>query len=298
MKVIRVVDWHKHFETSESRKRSGALSWVSMPTKQDGRRFRRLSRHKHAHAVLGAWLLIVEVAARCPNRGVLVDDRGDPLDAGELEALTGFPIGGFRLAIAYLSSGEMGWLEVLDLPVSAGVCRSLPERDESPGLQDSTGQDSNRTVTGHNKTNSTDRNNRTKKTTSTTTTDNLPTPQDPIVCALFDAGLRNEGAINRLRKLDGISVSRIMVVSQRVQDRDIPEDERPGLVSVMLKARDWYLRPFKSSQDAVKSFRAGMWTTVNGVSVEGRQVGWNSSGLHLDGELFLPESLIRESKFL
>ena len=126
-KAYQIRNWSANFETSESRKRISNLQWVALPTRHDGRRFRRLSRHEQATEIFGAWCLIVEVAAKMPQRGKLIDDRDEPLKAVDLTDLTGFPEASFQMALKVLSSNEIGWLETIDWPESAGACCDLPE---------------------------------------------------------------------------------------------------------------------------------------------------------------------------
>lgn len=126
--AIRVHDWSANFETHESRKRIGPLSWVAFTTSHDGKRYRRLTKLKHAAEIYCAWVSIVRVAATCPVRGLLIDSRGDVLTATDLSDITGFPASIFDIGIKALCSREIGWLEVVNLPESAAPCRSLPER--------------------------------------------------------------------------------------------------------------------------------------------------------------------------
>lgn len=147
--TYRIREWSKHFETSESNKRKGSLKWVALPTKHDGKSYRRLMRLPNADAIYGAWMLLVAVAGKCPIRGVLADDEG-PLTAEDLEDKTGLPARAFATAIEVLASDRFQWLEVVHLPEPAektadtsAPCRSLPENQ--PTVQDKTEHDS----TGH-----------------------------------------------------------------------------------------------------------------------------------------------------
>lgn len=145
MSTLRINGWSDHFETSESSKRKGPLKWVALPTKHDGKSYRRLMRLPNAAEIYGAWMLIVAVAGKCPIRGVLADSEG-PLTVEDLEDKTGLRSDIFARAIEVLSSDRFRWLEPANLPEPAGKtadtsigCRSLPENRPTP--QDTTPQD-------------------------------------------------------------------------------------------------------------------------------------------------------------
>lgn len=106
--TYRVKNWDKHFETYES-KRLRRLAFVVIPNKHDGKSYRRLMRHPNGPALYGAWILIVQVASRCPVRGVLADDDG-PLSAQDLADKTDCPETVFFEALQVLSQPSIGWL--------------------------------------------------------------------------------------------------------------------------------------------------------------------------------------------
>lgn len=112
--LYRVRDWEAHFENSRSRTYK-RLDWVPIPNKHDGKGFRRLIAGEHGPALFAAWVLIVQVASKCPERGVLADEDG-PLDADDLCLKTGCPAIVFEQAFEVLSSSKIGWLEVEQLP--------------------------------------------------------------------------------------------------------------------------------------------------------------------------------------
>lgn len=103
-----VVDWDRYFENAASRK-VNFPRWVPMPNQHDGARFRRLSKHPQAEIVYAAWCLIVQVASRCPVRGVLENEHG-PFTAEDLEDKTGFKSSIFTLAFSVLTRPDIGWL--------------------------------------------------------------------------------------------------------------------------------------------------------------------------------------------
>lgn len=116
-----IVRWDDSFENHESRK-IRRLGWVPIPNRHDGKGFKRVSRDPLAVEVFCAWNLIVEVASRMPERGILADDDG-PLDAQDLADKTNYPASIFESAFVVLTRPEIGWL------ASTGEHPVMPGRD-------------------------------------------------------------------------------------------------------------------------------------------------------------------------
>lgn len=133
--LYSIKNWRRHFEKAQSRELKGDAKWVPLPTKHDGLGYRRLIRMPNGPALYGAWVLIVQVAAKCDERGVLKDDAG-PLDHFDLETKTGCPAALFLDALNVLSSNKIGWIlgESWEDDTTA-----LPLQDRTK--QDTTGQD-------------------------------------------------------------------------------------------------------------------------------------------------------------
>lgn len=129
--VITIRDWDNHFEKAQTRKIEGPLSWVAIPTKHDGKSFRRLMAHDNGPAFYGVWVLLVQVAAKQKRRGVLADDDG-PLTATDIHLKTGLPKNLVEEAVKVLCSKDIGWVVVAEWEHSGSVV----------ALQDRTGQDS------------------------------------------------------------------------------------------------------------------------------------------------------------
>lgn len=142
MRVLRIKDWEKHFETGET-KRLKRLSWVAVPTKHDGKNFRRLVKTDKGIAIFGIWVLLLQVAAKSPVRGYLADEDG-PLSDEDIAVKTGAPQRLIGQAITHLTEA-VGWTEYLEVDSMADI-----EPDTPPGrvraanghdhLQDRTGQ--------------------------------------------------------------------------------------------------------------------------------------------------------------
>lgn len=106
--LYQIRNWDVHFENSQSRKYR-AVSWVPIPNKHDGKSFRRLMQLADGMEIYAAWILLVQVASKCPKRGVLADDDG-PLSAGDVSLKCDAPEHVMEKAMTILSSPEIGWL--------------------------------------------------------------------------------------------------------------------------------------------------------------------------------------------
>jgi hypothetical protein len=148
MSVVYLIrDWDRHFEKAQSRKVSGPLDWVALPTKHDGKSYRRIMMLDDAHEVYGAWVLIVQVAAKCPVRGLLADEDG-PLDASDLALKTGGNQSVFDKALTILASRQIGWLVVAEWE---SVRSALPPQErtgEDRTRQERRGEDTSCVETG------------------------------------------------------------------------------------------------------------------------------------------------------
>lgn len=134
--LYKVRNWDTLFENAQSRK-CGRLSWVPVPNKHDGKSYRRIISTENGPALYGAWMLILQVASKCPQRGVLGDDDG-PLDADDLSHKTGCPVELFAVALEMLSEPRIGWLEAEQVGAEW-------EPTQSPLSDHSTGAGQNRT---------------------------------------------------------------------------------------------------------------------------------------------------------
>ena len=105
--IIR--NWEKHFEKAESRK-CKTMIWLSLPTNLGTREFRKLAKNKDGAKIFSAWIVILQIAASMPVRGVLSDSKGD-LDESDFSALSGFPEEIFKIALPVLISKQIGWIE-------------------------------------------------------------------------------------------------------------------------------------------------------------------------------------------
>ena len=107
--IYSIRNWETIYENHGTRK-VRQLTWVATPNKHDGRGFRRLMRMSNGLALYGAWHLILQVASKMPQRGVLADIDG-PLTAQDIADKTGAPVDLVALSLEACSSPEIGWID-------------------------------------------------------------------------------------------------------------------------------------------------------------------------------------------
>ena len=130
--LYRVVGWDDHFENSRTRQMK-SLTWVPVPNKHDGLGYARIMSHKRGMEVYGAWHLILQVASKCEPRGTLIADSGLPLQASDIALMVRCQAPVIALALEYLASPEVQWLEVVTETVSG--TRQEPDGQVSGGCQ-------------------------------------------------------------------------------------------------------------------------------------------------------------------
>lgn len=152
MKTYRIKSWNDVFEDRRTRdvKR---LEHVFLPVSEDGEGFRFLMQTTEGISAYGVFIALVRIAGRCPQRGVLADERG-PLTTDRMAIRTGMPKQVVADAVRVLESLDVGWLEAFDPETGPEISRrgDAPERaalapparrpraDESPPLQQCNGQ--------------------------------------------------------------------------------------------------------------------------------------------------------------
>ena len=106
--LYAIKDWEAVYETASTRKLKH-LHWVPVPNKQDGRAYCYIMAEADGLAILGAWLVLLEVASKMPVRGVLADSKG-PLTVRDIAVKSRASMAGIQRALEVLSSPEIGWI--------------------------------------------------------------------------------------------------------------------------------------------------------------------------------------------
>jgi hypothetical protein len=109
-KALRVPNWER-YEPADSRK-CRVMQWVAVPINHDGLGYLELMARPDGVRMIGAWLLILQIAARCPVRGLLITDSGRVLRAREIALKTRASESDISDAIQALMAN--GWLVEVD----------------------------------------------------------------------------------------------------------------------------------------------------------------------------------------
>lgn len=131
--AIVIRNFAENFTVSQNAKIVGPMSWVAIPTKHDGKGFRRLMSHDHGPQIYCAWVLMVQIAAKCPEKGVLADQDG-PLTVEDIELKCACPARVLREAIEVLSSKGIAWIDLVDWigRSSTAIDRDRPQSSALP----------------------------------------------------------------------------------------------------------------------------------------------------------------------
>lgn len=133
----QIKDWGSIFEDRRTREVK-ELFYVRWPCNRDAEAVRYLMRTGPGREAFGIFGRLVQIAARCPDRGVLSDSKG-PWDEKRVAAFLGCPDRAVAAAFQVLSSSAVGWLVRADQAPTArrpsadedaGSCR--PNDDEAP----------------------------------------------------------------------------------------------------------------------------------------------------------------------
>lgn len=110
--IWRVKDWEELYERGEKKIRK--MEYVLVPNKHDGYGFRCLMAEPDRMALLGSWLLLLQVASKANPRGYLVRATGEPHTPESIAKMTGGRADVIRRALEVLSRDEILWIEEVD----------------------------------------------------------------------------------------------------------------------------------------------------------------------------------------
>lgn len=152
MGAYRVVRFDEVFSKRDAMRNAGAARWVSVPIDFASSGYEDLVDEfgPDAPAIYGAWIVTVQVAARCDTPGTLTTSRGVPLTPERVARRAQMPTAPFVRLFEWAQT--VGWLELVESGQlsgeSAAVCPDeLPQAVRTTG-QDRTGQDRGKTRAG------------------------------------------------------------------------------------------------------------------------------------------------------
>lgn len=107
------------------------MAWVPIPIRQDGDGYTLLMDMPNGAALFGAWIAILQVAARCDVRGTLLRDIGKPHNSDSLSRVTRIPKKLVDEALIFFSSNDVKWLEIIALEEIPHEGAVIPQDDAS-----------------------------------------------------------------------------------------------------------------------------------------------------------------------
>ncbi len=113
MTFFRIKDWNVHFENNRTRDLK-VMAWIPVPNKHDGDGYTALVDRENGSAILGAWLVILQVASKCDPRGSLLRDGKKPHTSHSIARITRLPAGIIQEALD-ICSKEVQWIEIVEL---------------------------------------------------------------------------------------------------------------------------------------------------------------------------------------
>lgn len=134
MTTYRIKQWGDVFEDFRSRQ-VGRLRFLPFDLTRNSEAYPGLVASARGIAAYGVFWALVLVAARCPERGVLSDEKG-PFTVRRLAVRTRMSEEAISDAIAMLTDPEIGWLEVVacKTTTTTNVATAMPET-ETPTAQ-------------------------------------------------------------------------------------------------------------------------------------------------------------------
>ena len=125
MKLYSIRNWNTIYENNRTRELKN-MAWVPVPNSHDGDGYTELVSRKNGAALLGAWLVILQVASRCDPRGTLLRRGEKPHTADSLSRITRLPKEIIAEALIVCST-EPQWLDVVDFTTKPQEGAGIPQ---------------------------------------------------------------------------------------------------------------------------------------------------------------------------
>lgn len=118
--IYRIANWSMLYENNRTRELK-SLSWVPFPNSHDGDGYTALMSLKNAEALLGAFVVIVQVASKCDPRGTLLRGPAMPHTAASIARITRFSEKTVQQCLDACCGREIGWI----------ICENTNETEET-----------------------------------------------------------------------------------------------------------------------------------------------------------------------
>ena len=135
MNLYKIKDWDRRYENNRTRELK-RMEWVPIPNSHDGEGYTLTATQKNGAELLGAWLVILQVASRCGKRGTLLRDTAVPHDSSSIARISRLPEPIIAMALKWFASHEVQWLELVEqegqLELVAQSCENPAPACENP----------------------------------------------------------------------------------------------------------------------------------------------------------------------
>lgn len=120
--LFAVKEWKNRFENNRT-KELKKMAWVPIPNSFDGEGYTDIMDRKDGPEIYCAWILIVHIASKSDQRGILIRSNGEPHTPRTLARLSRTKVRLFEMAIPILQ--DIGWL--IDICPANGDIMPIPQ---------------------------------------------------------------------------------------------------------------------------------------------------------------------------
>ena len=115
--------WSSRFENAQSR-RTKDLNHSLTPHELNSTHLEHLMGQEGGVIALAVWHILIQLATRCPQRGLLVNEEG-PLTEAAIAKACHLPESQVSRALDLLTSDAIGWLDIVECPRQVLVTGSM-----------------------------------------------------------------------------------------------------------------------------------------------------------------------------
>lgn len=133
-KAILIKNWHIYFENGQTRRIKNLTYSLSPVDHSSITRKALLRKGAAGHTALAVFSELIGLAARCPQRGLLVEGTG-PITAEHIAATTGLAQSDVEAGLELLASKDITWITHVACPQKLIVSGSLRKGRKGKPLQ-------------------------------------------------------------------------------------------------------------------------------------------------------------------
>ena len=133
-KAILIKNWHIYFENGQTRRIKNLTYSLSPVDHSSITRKTLLRKGAAGHTALAIFSELIGLAARCPQRGLLVEGTG-AITSEHITATIGLALSDVEAGIELLASKEVAWITHVACPKKLIVSRSLRKGRKGRPLQ-------------------------------------------------------------------------------------------------------------------------------------------------------------------